>query len=74
MSRSLSHLRRGLLGVAFTGGLAFGAVEAFAEPRTDQALPPVCRVDEISCRCVTGQYYCFPASGGPCPDPYFCLN
>jgi hypothetical protein len=30
MSRSLSYLRRGLLGIAFAGSLGFGATQAFA--------------------------------------------
>ncbi len=29
MSRSLSYLRRGLLGIAFVGSLGFGATQAF---------------------------------------------
>lgn len=29
MSRSLSYLRRGLLGIAFIGSLGFGATQAF---------------------------------------------
>ena len=32
MSRSLSNLRRGLLGIAFLGSLGFGATQAFADP------------------------------------------
>ena len=30
MSRSLSYLRRGLLGITFVGSLGFGATQAFA--------------------------------------------
>lgn len=33
MSRSLSYLRRGLLGIAFVGSLGFGATQAFATPQ-----------------------------------------
>ena len=32
MSRSLSYLRRGLLGFVFVGSLGFGATQAFALP------------------------------------------
>lgn len=32
MSRSLSYLRRGLLGIAFVGALGFGASQALAAP------------------------------------------
>lgn len=32
MSRSLSHLRRGFLGIAFAGSLGFGATQVFAGP------------------------------------------
>ena len=32
MSRSLSYLRRGLLGIAFVGSLGFGATQALASP------------------------------------------
>ena len=32
MSRSLSYLRRGLLGIAVVGSLGFGATQAFANP------------------------------------------
>jgi hypothetical protein len=32
MSRSLSCLRRGLLGIAFAGSLGFGVKQAFATP------------------------------------------
>jgi len=32
MSRSLSYLRRGLLGVAFVGSLGFGVTQALASP------------------------------------------
>lgn len=43
MSRSLSYLRRGLLGLAFVGSLGFGATHALAEPQTGAAMRvPVC--------------------------------
>ena len=32
MSRSLSYLRRGLLGIAFVGSLSFGVTQALATP------------------------------------------
>jgi hypothetical protein len=32
MSRSVSYLRRGLLGLAFVGSLGFGATQALASP------------------------------------------
>ena len=37
MSRSLSYLRRGLLGIAFVGSLGFGASQAFAESKAGPA-------------------------------------
>ena len=38
MSRSLSYLRRGLLGIALMGSLGFGATQALAAPpRVPQA-------------------------------------
>lgn len=37
MDRSLTSLRRGLLGIAFVGSLAFGAVQALAAPRASGA-------------------------------------
>jgi hypothetical protein len=37
MSRSLSYLRRGLLGIALVGSLGFGATQAFATPEETAA-------------------------------------
>ncbi|MEW5929994.1 MAG: hypothetical protein AB1941_21270 [Gemmatimonadota bacterium] len=39
MKRSLSHLRRGLLGAAFVGSLGFGATVAVAKPETSNPFP-----------------------------------
>ncbi len=39
MSRSLSYLRRGLLGIAFVGSLGFGATVAVAKPETSDPFP-----------------------------------
>ncbi len=38
MSRSLSYLRRGLLGIAFVGSLGFGATQAFGSPNREPAV------------------------------------
>ncbi len=38
MSRSLSYLRRGLLGIAFVGSLGFGATQAFGSPNRTQGV------------------------------------
>ncbi len=73
MSVSFAHLRRIVFGTSCAIVFGFGATQAFAEPNLDRDRPPVCRIDQIRCRCVTGQYFCFPASGGACPDPTFCL-
>lgn len=67
MSRSLSYLRRGLLGIAFVGSLGFGATQAFASP--EQAREAVCR---------TGAGPYIPTGGVPfdpctqCPGGGFC--
>ncbi len=37
MSRSLSYLRRGLLGAAFVGSLGFGFTQAIAAPASSKA-------------------------------------
>lgn len=42
MSRSLSYLRRGFLGIAVVASLGFGASTAFAETDTTTRKPPVC--------------------------------
>ncbi|HEU0079920.1 MAG TPA: hypothetical protein VFQ76_19900 [Longimicrobiaceae bacterium] len=39
MSRSPSHLRRGLLGIAFVGSLGFGATAAVAKPEMRDPFP-----------------------------------
>lgn len=45
MSRSLSYLRRGLLGIAFVGSLGYGATQALAAPPQ----VPVARFCEAWC-------------------------
>jgi len=55
MSRSLSYLRRGLLGIAFMGSLGFGVTQAFANP-----------VEARFGSCRIGMIY-EPPSGG-CPE------
>lgn len=42
MSRSLSYLRRGLLGTAFVGSLGFGITQAVAAPRAAPPIPVAC--------------------------------
>ncbi|MBV9772602.1 MAG: hypothetical protein JO040_01545, partial [Gemmatimonadetes bacterium] len=55
MSRSLSNLRRGLLGIAFAGAMGFGVTQAFATS-TRIASPAVCQA--------TGYNY-VPSTGCP---------
>lgn len=53
MSRSLSYLRRGLLGIALVGSLGFGATQAFAEPKGEPvAAMGTCPVGMWEC-CMT---------------------
>lgn len=59
MSRSLTYLRRGLLGLAVTGSLGFGATQAFARP--DQAMG--------NCPNEGYDYYYEPCKSG-CPRPW----
>jgi hypothetical protein len=47
MSRSLSYLRRGLLGIAFVGSMAFGASQALAAPQRAPQAAAYC--DEWQC-------------------------
>ncbi len=56
MSRSLSNLRRGLLGIAFVGSLGFGATQAIGSP--DQARVAYCTP--------MGYDYHTPACGAGC--------
>jgi hypothetical protein len=66
MSRSVSYLRRGLLGIAFLGSLGFGATQALASPE---------QAHEVVCQTGDGPYI---PSGGPydpcahCPNGGFC--
>ena len=46
MSRSLTNLRRGLLGIAFVGSLSFGAATALASPQA-RAFVPTCDPGDI---------------------------
>lgn len=63
MSRSLTYLRRGILGITFTGAMAFGAAQAFATP--DQAL------QSGSCRITYRKY--IPLEGcSECPQGGYC--
>ena len=55
MSRSLSYLRRGLLGIALAGSLGFGATQAFAEPKAGPATGMrSCPVGYYMCSCPSG--------------------
>ncbi len=47
MSRSLSYLRRGLLGIAVAGSLGFGATAAVAKPEMDG--PGLCPIGTTRC-------------------------
>lgn len=62
MSRSLSFLRRGFLGIAFVGALGFGATQALASPRAAGGPDdPYCPIDDA------GPYYSSYCSMG-CPE------
>ena len=73
MDRSLSHLRRTLLAVAFVGSLGFGATQALAGPT---------EADYLICNPTNGQddAYCKAwciqqgaVEGGCSPRSYTCL-
>lgn len=51
MSRSLSYLRRGLLGIAFVGSLGFGVAQAFAGPATAPSSRLHCTPMECYAQC-----------------------
>jgi hypothetical protein len=55
MSRSLSYLSRGILGLAFVGSLGFGATSAFAKPEPAQRI--ICPFGYQPCQC-PGYEYC----------------
>jgi hypothetical protein len=66
MSRSFSHLRRALFGLAFVGSLGFGATQALASPEAARA-PRYCPVgpggqpyysDYCGFYCAYGVGYC----------------
>lgn len=58
MSRSLSYLRRGLLGIAVVSSLGFGATQAFGSPEQPARVG----------RCyATGYDYYDPACANACP-------
>ncbi len=63
MSRSLSHLRRGLLGMAFIGSLGFGATAAVAKPELRDPFPlPSCPKGTTPCpngSCVGPEDSCY---------------
>lgn len=71
MSRSLSYLRRGLLGIAFVGSLGFGATQALAEPQASgPARAPVCYgAMPFRCMCNDGSWGCSVDNGTPCYCP-----
>lgn len=66
MSRSLSLLRRGLLGVAFVGSLGLGATQAFGSP--DQARISSCPAtgDDYAYAYCNYSLKCGPTGGGYC--------
>ena len=71
MSRSLSYLRRGLLGIAFVGSMGFGVSQALAAPVS--AKVAACTAEERStCRstCLSmfgpgATYRCYVLGAGP---------
>jgi hypothetical protein len=81
MSRSLSHLRRGLLGVAVAGSLGFGATQAFAGPSAQAQRLPWCDpsdtsgyYDGVCTRACQrhGYAYGYCQQEGPSPDNGIC--
>ena len=70
MRRSLSYLRRGLLGIALAGSLGFGVSHAFAEPATQARRLYCTTVAEYqACRasCAAKGLY------GTCDQQYGCI-
>lgn len=70
MSRSLSYLRRGLLGISIVGSLGFGVTQAFATPATN-AQAGYCTQQEqvdcyMDCRSVGLVGYCNGETGCHC--------
>lgn len=62
MSRSLKHLRGGLLGLAFVGTMGFGATQALATPEPSSATS-VCVQAVCAAGCIAKGY-----DGGRCYD------
>ena len=59
MSRSLSHLRRGLLGIAFVGSLGFGVSAAVAQPEVRNREPECGPGQELCCGvCMSKYQFC----------------
>ncbi|HSU18039.1 hypothetical protein [Longimicrobium sp.] len=56
MSRSLSHLRHGLLGAVVVGSLGFGASQALAVPRGAPAADGTCVYDDPGSRTICRNY------------------
>lgn len=63
MSRSLSYLRRGLLGAAVAGALGFGATQALATPAQTSARTVCSPEMEAYCAQLCGE------AGGYCQRP-----
>jgi len=71
MSRSLSFLRRGFLGIVFVGSLGFGASQAYGSTEWSQTLPGTCPDMEVAyryppCAEFCGGYAGYCAEGGYC--------
>jgi hypothetical protein len=56
MSRSLHHLRSGLLAASIVGALAFGASQALAVPRQAHAADGTCVFDDPGSRTICRSY------------------
>jgi hypothetical protein len=67
MSRSVSYLCRGLLGIACAGALGFGTTQAFATP-AETSISNACKPDMVAyCEwfCPPPGGYCTTGPGGP---------
>ncbi|HEX2188166.1 MAG TPA: hypothetical protein VHG51_04675 [Longimicrobiaceae bacterium] len=65
MSRSITLLRRALLGTACAIVFGFGGAELLAKP-APEAAPPLCNPGYRLCKTCTGQWYC-AVDTGSCP-------
>ncbi len=76
MSRSLSYLRRGLLGIAFVGSMGFGVTQAWGSPNPLERGP----ITVATCEDLGYDYpdafcnfgYCGSQGGGYCSAGGYC--